>query len=190
MHHPNHLPALPSNGPQELGLPFIDICDMDLPVEQLGRAIMSNYEAGRAAGNEAINRLVTAGRMLIEAKSRDLNFEDFLRDHCNGLSHSWAYDLIAIARGKIEDVRAKANARKLKYRQKRAAVAGEAVRSGTDMSYQAPELSQDTLLARFEKTVNVQFRKMDDKTRHSAVSYVVNWRDDGGPIVELSPSVQ
>jgi hypothetical protein len=112
MDHDNHLPALPSDETWDPALPFVDICDMDLSVEQLGQAIITNYEAGIAAGNEAKNRLVTAGSLLIDAKSRNLNFEEFLRDHCNGLSHSWAYDLIAIASGKIDEVRAKAKARK------------------------------------------------------------------------------
>jgi hypothetical protein len=180
MNRDNHLPVLLSPGTWEPGLPFVDICDTELPVEQLGRAIIVNYEAGLAAENEAITRLVTAGMLLLEAKSRDLNFEDFLRDHCNGLSHSWAYDLIAIARGKIDEVRAKAKARKNRHREKQAAAGAKVrARSGTDSS-------QEALLAQLKKT----FAKMNDETRKQALSYVLCWSSGCNSIVDLSPSVQ
>ena len=54
---------------------------------------------------------MAAGRQLIVAKSRCFNFTNFLRDHCTGLSRSYAYDLIAIANGKIDKVRANSKAR-------------------------------------------------------------------------------
>jgi hypothetical protein len=153
---------------------------MDLPDEQLGQASIANYEAGLAAGNEATNRLINAGMLLIEAKSRKLNFEDFLRDHCKGLSHSWAYDLIAIARGRMDEVRAKARARKLRYRQMRAA-ADARVRSGTDTEFPAIKLSQDALLAQFKKEFESWLKTLDDDTLKRAVSYVVNRSSDRFP---------
>ena len=190
MEHDNHLPALPSHGSWDTSFPFIDICDMDLPLEQLGQAIMSNYEAGQVAGKETINRLVTAGLLLIDAQSRDLNFEDFLRDHCNGLSRSWAYDLIAIACGKIEEVRAKAKARKLRYREKQAAARADArVRPGTDTKLSGCELSREVQLAAFIKYADAQLRKMDDEMRKRAVLFVKGWGKDDNQILDLPQSV-
>ena len=40
------------------GLPFYDIDDLDLTEEQLGKAIMTNYEAGQTAGKQAMERLL------------------------------------------------------------------------------------------------------------------------------------
>jgi hypothetical protein len=42
------------------GLPFIDIDDLDLTEEQLGKAIMTNYEAGQTAGKQATWRFAAA----------------------------------------------------------------------------------------------------------------------------------
>jgi hypothetical protein len=182
MNDDSHLPVRIPHGMSECGLPFLDICDMDLPVEQLGQAIVANSEAGRAAGNEAMNRLVTAGLLLIDAQSRGLVFDDFLRDHCNGLSRSWAYDLIAIAHGRIDEVRGKAKARKRRYREKQAANAR--VRSGTDTK------SEGVLLAEFIKDTDARFRLMTDETLKYAKLFVARWSGDDSRILVLSASVQ
>jgi hypothetical protein len=44
----NPLPAPPSRETWNHDLPFLDICDIDLSVEQLGRAIVTNNDAGVA----------------------------------------------------------------------------------------------------------------------------------------------
>jgi hypothetical protein len=94
----NHLPACILSGTGLPGLPVVDIWYLDLSDEELGTEIVAHYEAGRTAAQEGIDRLVTVGSLLIEARSRTPNFDAFLRDHCSGLSRSWAYDLIDIAR--------------------------------------------------------------------------------------------
>jgi hypothetical protein len=185
----NHFPAVPCYETWDRGLLFIDICGGDLPVEQLGQAIITNYAAGMAAGNEAKNRLVAAGLLLIDVKSRNLNFEDFLKDHCKGLSHSWAYDLIAIAEGRMDEVRAKARARKLRHRQKRAAAEAH-VRSGTDTGFHTIQLSQEALIAQFEKEFDAWVAKLDDERLKRAVSYVLNKTNHRRcPTLQLTASV-
>ena len=74
MDNDNHLHAPPSHETWDRGLPFLDICDVDLTVEQLGQAIVTNNEAGLAAGKEAENRLVAAGRLLIEGQIKGHEF--------------------------------------------------------------------------------------------------------------------
>jgi hypothetical protein len=176
MNDDNHLPTPAFHRMREYGLPFAEISDTELPVEQLGQAIVANYEAGRAAGNEASNRLVTAGLLLIEAQSRGLVFEEFLRDYCNGLSRSWAYDLIAIARGKIDELRAKAKARKRRYREQ---AANARVRPGTDSK------SDEVLLAEFVQDTDARFRRMSDETLKRAKSFVAGWGGGDSPILDL-----
>ena len=188
MNSDNNLPACVFGVAQERWLPFIDIDDLDLPDDQLGKAIMTNWEAGRTAANQAIDRLRTAGAQLVEAKERSLNFDEFLRNHCNGLSRSWAYDLIEIGRGNIAAVRAKAVARKDRHRiRKRIAAAKSSVRSGTDTNSGTRKLS---MLAEFKELVEVLFRVMDPETRQLAISYVNDWDKNCELTAELSYSVQ
>jgi len=170
------------------GLPFVDIDDLDLTEEQLGKAIMTNYEAGQTAGKQAMERLMAAGRQLIVAKSRCFNFTNFLRDHCNGLSRSYAYDLIAIANGKIDKVRANSKARKQRHHlRQRIATAKASVRSGTDTKSATRRLS---VLEEFEEAVDVLFPMMDPETRQRAKSYVKEWGERYDLAAELSPSLQ
>jgi hypothetical protein len=143
--------------------------------EQLGRAIIARYHAGLKAEKQANDRFISAGRMLIEAKSRVSNFKAFLRDHCNGLSHSRAYELIKIANGQIDEVRAQTNARKRQFRMKRG-VAAAAVRSGTDRISRVSKTSSAGALASFKVTVNTLFPRMDDATRQAALAYATGWR--------------
>ena len=168
------------------GLPFVDIDDLDLTEERLGKAIMTNYEAGQTAGKQAMERLMAAGRQLIEAKSRCFNFTNFLRDHCNGLSRSYAYDLIAIANGKIDKVRANSKARKQRHHlRQRIATAKASVRSGTDTKSATRRLS-----VLEEEAVDVLFPIMDPETRQRAKSYVKEWGEPYDLAAELSPSLQ
>jgi hypothetical protein len=167
------------------GLPFDDIDDLDLTEEQLGKAIMTNYAAGQTAGKQAMERLMAAGRQLILAKSRGLNFTNFLRDHCNGLSRSYAYDLMAIANGKIDKVRANSKARTQRHRlRQRIATAKASVGSGTDTKSATRRLS---VLEEFEEAVDVLFLMMDPETRQRAKSYVKEWRYDLAADVSVSP---
>jgi hypothetical protein len=131
---------------------------------------------------------VAAGLLLIEAKSRVPIFEDFLRGQCNGLSRSCAHTLIDIANGKIDEVRAKARARKLKYRQKQATKEAD-VRSGTDTNFSSSELSQEALLAQFENEFEVWLKTLDDGTLKHAVSYVLRRSNDRNPALDLTASV-
>jgi hypothetical protein len=114
---------------------------------------------------------ISAGQMLIKAKSRVPNFLAFVRDHCNGLSRSRAYELIKIAGGNIEEVHANTNERKRRYRAKRASAATSAhVRSGTDMG-------SAIALAEFKVAVRALFPKMDEATRQAALTYAKEWAD-------------
>jgi hypothetical protein len=155
----DHLPVPAVHATCDYGLRFLDIGDGDLTVQQLGHEIVANYQAGLIAGEEAETRLVTAGMQLIEAKSKVANFEDFVKDHCNGLSRSRAYELIDIASGKIEEVRAKNRARKLRHRQKQADKDAH-VRSGTDTRFPPLPLSQEASLDQFENAFVAWLGKM------------------------------
>jgi hypothetical protein len=99
-------------------------CTAAPSIEGLGRQIVALVEAGDKAERQSIEKFTSAGIMLIEAKSRVPNFPAFLRDHRNGLNRSRAYELIDMALGKWDEVRAKANERKRRYSAR--------VRSGTD----------------------------------------------------------
>jgi hypothetical protein len=175
----NHLPVSLAQETWDHGLPFVDIRNLDLTVEQLGQEIVTNNDAGSAASKEAQNRWVDAGRLLIEAKSRVPNFEEFLRVHCNGLSRSWAYDLMKMARGEMREVLAKARARRLKHHEKRKAN-GPRVRSGTDTN-SSSQLAQEILLAQFQNEFEIWLEQLDDETLKHAVSYVLRRSNDRNP---------
>src|SRR6516164_2779741 len=93
-------------------------------IEELGKQIVVLVEAGDKAKSQSNDRFTSAGLVLIEAKSRVPNFKAFLRDYCNGLSRSRAYELVDMALRNRQNVRAKTNERKQRYRAR--------VRSGTD----------------------------------------------------------
>jgi hypothetical protein len=184
----NRLPVPASPATRDYGLRFLDIGDGDLTDQQLGHAIVANYKAGLTAGKEAETRLVTAGMQLIEAKSKVANFEDFVKDHCNGLSRSRAYELIDIASGKIEEVRAKTRARKLRHRQKQADKDAH-VRSGTDTRFPPLPLSQEASLDQFENEFVAWLGKLDDETFNRAVSCALRLDNDRNPALDLTASV-
>jgi len=138
-------------------------------IEGLGKQIVALVEAGDKAKSESNDRFTSAGLMLFEAKSRVPNFKAFLRDHCNGLSRSRAYELIDMALGKREEVRAKANERKARYRAR--------VRSGTDTKTASVlPTSASAALAAFKTAVNTWLPKMDEATQQEAVAFVNAWR--------------
>ena len=146
-------------------------------IEELGKQIVVLVEAGDKAKSQSNDRFTSAGLMLIEAKSRVPNFKAFLRDHCNGLSRSRAYELIDMALGKREKVRAETNERKQRYRAR--------VRSGTDTKTASVlPTSASGALAAFKTAVNTWLPKMDEATRHEALAFVNAWRP--APALETS----
>ena len=101
------------------------------PIEALGKEIVGRIEAGDRAQDEADGIYKEAGQRFIEARSRVENFRAFLTKHCNGLKHSRAYELIAIAEGSktLAEVRAKTNERVKLHRAAAAKEAATAVKS-------------------------------------------------------------
>jgi hypothetical protein len=148
-----------------------------LSPDQLGAQIVARVEARDVAEAQVHNNSMQAGQMLLHAKSTVKNFSQFRRQHCNGLSHSRAYELMNIAKcGSIRKVRELANGRKSRYRLKKAAMAAERqlVRSGTDKP-SAPEALDDTLLAQFKAAIDDLFSRMDKDTRRAALDYAMSW---------------
>src|SRR5262249_30029420 len=84
--------------------------------EQLGKEIVQQTNIGDESEDRAIAHYKRAGEMLIYAQSRQRNFKTFIQNHCVGISRGRAYELMDIARGKIDEVRAKSNARKRRFR--------------------------------------------------------------------------
>ena len=115
---------------------------------------------------------VSAGILLIEAKSSVPDFSAFLRDHCNGLSRSRAYELIKIAEGKAEDVRSKNRTRDRRRREKVARVREPRTRSLSAKPPQPPKSQAQKALAQFKIAVDIWFAKMDDDAKREAVDYV------------------
>src|SRR5881394_2415454 len=69
-------------------------------LEILGRDIVARIAAGDKSRAKAEEMYKSAGLELIDARARVPDFKAFLRDHCEGLSRSRAYELIKIAGGK------------------------------------------------------------------------------------------
>jgi hypothetical protein len=68
----------------------------------------------KKAKAEATQRFIAAGKLLIQAQDRAPNFKSFLQEH--GISRSRAYELIKIAGGEVETVRAETAERKRRQR--------------------------------------------------------------------------
>jgi hypothetical protein len=148
-------------------------------IEGLGMQIVALVEAGAKAKSESIDKFTRAGLLLIKAKSRVANFTAFVRDHCNGLSRSRAYELIDMALGKRETVRAKTNERKRRYRAR--------VRSGTDAETASVlPTSASTALATFKSALNICFAKMDEATRKEALAFANAWGPAPAPECQTS----
>lgn len=77
----------------------------------------------KGAKAEATRQFMAAGKLLIEAHGRTPNFRAFLKEHC--ITPSRAYELIKIAGGEVEKVRADGAERK---RRQRARTNGAGVR--------------------------------------------------------------
>jgi hypothetical protein len=133
--------------------------------ETHGKTIMALIAAGDKARKQATDRYIAAGKMLDEARSVVPNFTAFLRDHCGGLSRSRAYELIKLACGQGDEVRAYRNERQRRYR---------TVRYVTDASTVVPRSSCEAL-AVFERAVETLFPKMDVATRQKALAYACEW---------------
>jgi hypothetical protein len=131
-------------------------------------------EAGNDAKRQSIDKFTSAGLLLIEAKSRVPNFKAFVRDYCNGLSRSRAYELIDLALGKREKMRGKANERKRRYRDR--------VRSGTDKNTASLlPTPASAALAAFKAAVNTWLPNMDETTRLKALAFANAWRPEPAP---------
>src|SRR6516164_8728121 len=82
--------------------------------------------------------------------------------------------------GKRENVRAKTNERKQRYRAR--------VRSGTDTKTASVlPTSASGALAAFKTAVNTWLPKMDEATRHEALAFVNAWRPTPAPETSHSP---
>jgi len=169
-----------------LTFPIVDICELeDNPTsregntsttepsdERLGKEIVARVDAGDKCEDRAIDKFRSAGHMLIRAKQRVSNFSAFLRDHCNNLSRSCADELIKIAEGRFDEVRAKSNARKHRFRLRKAAAAAEAgVRSGTDTDSTGCQLSSAAALVAFKLAGNTLISRMDQAEAEAALAH-------------------
>jgi hypothetical protein len=132
---------------------------------------VARVDAGDKCEDRAIDKFRSAGQMLIQAKQRVSNFSAFLRDHCNNLSRSRADELIKIAEGRIDEVRAKSTARKRRFRLRKAAKAAEAgVRSGTDTDTTGCQLSPVDALVAFKLAGNTLISRMDRAEAEAALA--------------------
>jgi hypothetical protein len=150
----------------------------ELSDEQLGKEIVLQTNAGDETADRAIAHYKRAGEMLIYAQLRSCDFKAFVRNHCVGISRGRAYELIDIARGKIDEVRAKSNARKRRFRSKQNMMpaAKARVRSGTDTRPKVSKATAASALARFKASINELFPRMDDATLQAALDYATRWR--------------
>jgi hypothetical protein len=145
---------------------------VSVPLDALGRDIVARIEAGDKARGRADDMYNSAGLQLIEARARVPDFSVFLRDHCNGLSRSRAYELIAIAEGKAEEVRSKNRTRDRRRREKAARVREPRTRGVATKNPQPPKSKAQWALAEFKVAADTYFRHMDDEAQRAAFAYV------------------
>ena len=141
-----------------------------VPLEALGRDIVAEIEAGdkaRGRADEIVSRASTK-----EARARGPDFSVFLRDHCTGLSRSRAYELVAIAEGKAEEVRSNNRTRDRRRREKAARVREPRTCGISTRKPQAPKSQAQWALAEFRVAVDTYFAKMDDEAKRAAFAYV------------------
>jgi hypothetical protein len=141
--------------------------------ERLGQDIVARIEAGDKSAQRASQMYISAGLQLIEAKRLVPNFKNFLRDHCNDLSRSRAYELITIANGKSEEVRSNNRTRDRRRREKAAGVREPRTPSSSVKKPQPPKSQAQMVLAEFKAAVDIWFSKMDDNAKREAVKYVI-----------------
>jgi hypothetical protein len=158
---------------QELESPKAISFAAELSDENLGKQILANVEAGDKAKNQALDRYINAGKMLLEARSRVRSFEAFVDNHCEGLGRSRAYELIDIALGKGEKVRANRNERQRRHRAR--------IRHLTDTKSIALPTSSREALAAFKVAVDICFPKMDEATRLEALLFASEWCESPAP---------
>jgi hypothetical protein len=141
--------------------------------EMLGQEIVARITAGEKSAERASQMFISAGLTLIEAKRLVLNFKTFLRDHCNNLSRSRAYELIKIANGNSEEVRSNNRTRDRRRREKAAGVRGSRTPSSSAKKPQPSKSQAQRALAEFKAAVDIWFSKMDDSTKREAVEYAI-----------------
>jgi hypothetical protein len=141
--------------------------------EMLGQEIVARIAAGDKSAERASQMYISAGLTLIEAKRLLPDFKAFLRDHCNGLSRSRAYELIEIASGKSEEVRSKNRTRDRRRRDKAARVREPRTPSSSIKKPQPPNSQAQRALAEFKVAVDIWFSKMDDNAKREAVEYAI-----------------
>jgi len=142
-------------------------------LETLGQEIMARVEKGDTAKDRAEQLYISAGLQLIEARGRVPDFSAFLRNHCKDLSRSRAYELIAIAEGKAEELRSKNRVRDRRRREKAAGVREPRTRSESVSTPRPPKSEAQKALAEFKVAVDVWFAKMDDDAKREAVHYAI-----------------
>ena len=140
-------------------------------LETLGRDIVARIEAGDKSTDRADQLYRSAGLQLIEARSRVPDFSAFLRDHCNGLSRSRAYELIAIAEGKATEVRSKNRTRDRRRREKAAGVREPRTHGVSTRPPQPHKSSPSWALSEFKYAVDHYVPKMDDAAKKEATAY-------------------
>lgn len=147
---------------------------VSVPLETLGNDIVARIAIGDKNRARADDMYLSAGRQLIEAKERVPNFKAFLRNYCNGLSRSRAYELINIANGKAQEVRSTNRDRDRRRREKAAGVREPRTRGFSIKKTQAPKSQVQDALAQFIVAVDIWFSRMDDEAKREAVAYAVS----------------
>jgi hypothetical protein len=140
------------------------------PIEMLGKEILARIEAGEKAKSKSDEHFKSAGLQLIEAKGRVSDFSAFLREHCNGLSRSRAYELIAIGEGKIDEVRTKTRQRTQRHRAETAKAKTVTV-SATQRTPKQTSKSE-WALREFKAAADSYMPSMDAKAKQQALAYV------------------
>jgi hypothetical protein len=156
----------------------------------LGKDIVARIEAGDTAKAKADDHYKAAGLQLIEAqKLVGKKFQAFLKDHCNRLRKSRAYELIKIAKGKTttQEVRAKTNERTKRHRAKAAQAKKATETKATEtkavsakilsatqrtQSEKALPSPSEQALEEFKFAVDTWLPKMDAAAKKKALAYI------------------
>jgi hypothetical protein len=183
-------------------------------IKRLAAEIMARIKAGETAlaqadlfRQQADDRFVSAGRLLIEVRSRLANtreFKEFLRDHCAGLSQSRAYEYMNMAKGRTtaDETRANANERKRRHRQKTKAcdlrssgrgtektavgagsvdASAEAEMSASRTAHPVSAMSPSDTIAEVKRVIDCSFPLIGDAGRCEIKKYVAGWSLNKSP---------